>query len=57
MILGAQLYTVRNYIQNEKDFYKSLQKITETGYRTVQISSIGKDIRPERIREIRNNFV
>ncbi len=56
MILGAQLYTVRNYIQNEKDFYKSLQKITETGYRTVQISSIGKDIRPERIREICDEF-
>ncbi len=56
MIAGAQLYTVRNYIQNEKDFYYTLKNIAEIGYQTVQISAIGKEIRPERIREISDEF-
>lgn len=29
-----------------------MKRIAQTGYRTVQISAVGKDIRPERIREI-----
>ncbi|WMJ87510.1 sugar phosphate isomerase/epimerase family protein [Anaerocolumna sp. MB42-C2] len=52
MKLGAQLYTVRNYIQNEKDFYFTVTKIAEMGYTTVQISGIGKEISPTKIREI-----
>ncbi len=52
MKLGAQLYTVRNYIQNEKDFYFSVKKVAEMGYKTIQISGIGKDIPAERIKEI-----
>jgi sugar phosphate isomerase/epimerase len=47
---------VRNYLQNEKDFYFSLKSIAEIGYKTVQISGIGKDIRPERIKEICDEF-
>ena len=52
MKTGAQLYTVRAYTQNEKDFSCTIGKIAEMGYKTVQISGIGKDIRPERVREI-----
>ncbi len=52
MKTGAQLYTIRAYTQNEKDFARSMKRIAQTGYRTVQISAVGKDIRPERIREI-----
>lgn len=52
MKLGAQLYTVRNYIQNEKDLDFTLKKISEIGYRYVQISAIGKDIRPEKVKEL-----
>jgi sugar phosphate isomerase/epimerase len=51
MILGAQTYTVRTYMQNERDIRFSLQKIAEIGYKTVQISAIGK-IEPERLRAI-----
>lgn len=51
MIIGAQLYTVRNYIQTEKDIERTMKKIAEIGYTTVQISAIGK-ISPERLREI-----
>ncbi len=52
MKLGAQLYTVRNYIQNEKDFSFTVKKIADMGYKTVQISAIGKDIPAEKIKEI-----
>lgn len=51
MKTGAQLYTVRAYTQNEKDFACSMKKIAEIGYTTVQISAIGK-IAPQRVREI-----
>ena len=52
MKTGAQLYTIRTYTQNERDFERSMKRIAQIGYRTVQISAVGKDIRPERIREI-----
>lgn len=55
MILGAQTYTVKTYMQNERDIRFSLKKIAEIGYKTVQISSIGK-IEPERLREICNEL-
>lgn len=52
MKTGAQLYTIRAYTQNEKDFARSMKRIAQIGYKTVQISAVGKDIRPECIREI-----
>ena len=52
MKTGAQLYTVRAYTQNEKDFACTMKRIAEIGYKTVQLSAIGKDIPPARIREI-----
>ncbi len=51
MVLGAQLYTVRDYIQNEKDIPFTLKKIAEMGYTTIQVSGMGK-IKPEVLREI-----
>lgn len=41
MTLGAQLYTLRSYTQNEKDLAFCLKKVAEMGYTTVQISAIG----------------
>ncbi|MGN6711520.1 sugar phosphate isomerase/epimerase family protein [Anaerocolumna jejuensis] len=52
MELGAQLYTVRNYIQTEEDFERTINKIADIGYRYIQISGVGKGISPERLREI-----
>ena len=52
MRTGAQLYTVRAYTQNEKDFAFTIKKIADMGYKTVQKSAIGRDIKPERVREI-----
>ena len=38
MELGAQLYTVRDFGQNEKDIRRTLKKVAEIGYKEVQIS-------------------
>ncbi|OAX48298.1 hypothetical protein gpAD87_09020 [Paenibacillus sp. AD87] len=43
MILGAQLYTVRSFLQTEKDIKRTLQKIAEMGYTSIQVSAIGKN--------------
>lgn len=37
----AQLYTVRDYIQNPADIAKSLKKVRDIGYRAVQVSGMG----------------
>lgn len=52
MILGAQLFTLRDFTQNEKDLERTLKRVREIGYTTVQLSAVGNGIRPERIREI-----
>ncbi|MCL2815739.1 MAG: sugar phosphate isomerase/epimerase [Oscillospiraceae bacterium] len=49
--LGAQLYTVREYTQNEEDFAKTMEKIASIGYRYVQVSGIGGTISPEFIKK------
>ena len=36
MKTGAQLYTIKSYTQNVKDFACSMKKIAEMGYKTVQ---------------------
>lgn len=51
MILGAQSYTVRQYMQNDRDFDRSMGLISDIGYRAVQLSGVGA-ISPKRLREI-----
>jgi len=41
MILGAQLYTVRDFTQTENDFEETIRKVAAIGYKTVQVSGIG----------------
>ena len=52
MILGAQMYTVRAYTQTVKDFDFTLGEIAKIGYKTVQLSAIGKDITPKIAKEL-----
>lgn len=51
MTLGAQLFTLRDYTQTEKDLDFSLDKVKRMGYDTVQISAIGP-IAPQKVREL-----
>ena len=54
MKIGAQLYNIRAYAQNEKDFARSMKRIREAGFSVVQISGCGP-IAPEKLREICDN--
>jgi len=45
--LGAQLYTVRDFIKTPEDFDATLRKVADMGYRYVQISGIGEDVPAE----------
>lgn len=51
MKLGAQLYTLRDYIQNEKDLAFTLKEVRKMGYTEVQVSAIGP-IKPEIVKEL-----
>lgn len=52
MVLGTQMYTVRAYTQTVKDFDFTLGEIAKIGYKTVQLSAIGKDITPKIAKEL-----
>lgn len=41
MKVSAQLYTLRDFLQTPQDIARSLQKVREIGYRSVQVSGIG----------------
>lgn len=49
--IGAQCYTLRTYMQNETDIRRSLAKVAQIGYKTVQISGVAP-IDPHILREI-----
>lgn len=51
MQIGAQLYTLRTYAQNEKDLGRTLERVAGIGYRTVQISGVGP-VPPKRIKAL-----
>lgn len=51
MKLGAQLFTLRDYTKNEVDIERTLKKVAEIGYHSVQVSAVGP-IKPERLREL-----
>ena len=42
--IGAQMYTVRDSIQDLEGFVTSLQKLRAIGYRAVQVSGLGADV-------------
>lgn len=52
MQVGAQLYTVRTYTQNEKDLAFTLKQVAQMGYRTVQISAVGRNIPAKTIKKL-----
>ncbi len=39
--IGAQLYTVRDYTKTKEDFENTIAKLSEIGYKAVQLSGIG----------------
>jgi sugar phosphate isomerase/epimerase len=51
MLIGAQLYTIREFTQTVKNIDESFKKIAEIGYTCVQASGFGP-ISPEQLRDI-----
>ena len=51
MLVGAQLYTLRDYVQTEKDFARTMKKVADMGYTCVQISGAGP-LAPKTFRDI-----
>lgn len=49
MILGAQMYTVRNFTKTNEEFERTMERLAEIGYKYVQVSGIGKEVTPETI--------
>lgn len=41
MELGAQTFTVRDYMQTTWDFQEAMKRIAEIGYTCVQLSAVG----------------
>ncbi|HEY1683727.1 MAG TPA: sugar phosphate isomerase/epimerase [Tepidisphaeraceae bacterium] len=50
-VLGAQLYTLREFMKTPADIAKSLKKVRQMGYQTVQVSGIGP-IDPKELKKI-----
>ena len=51
MQIGAQLFTVRDYAQNEADLGRTLERVAEIGYKTVQLPAIGPSA-PARVKAL-----
>ena len=49
-VIGAQLYTVRNFLKTEADIRDSLRRVRDMGYEAVQCSALGP-IEPEALRQ------
>lgn len=52
--IGAQLYTVHDYIKTEEDFDASCKKIKDIGYKTVQVSGCPLEAKP--VKEILDKY-
>lgn len=53
--IGAQYYTIRNFLQTLEDFELSCKKVSQIGYKTVQLSGIG-DFSGEDIKKILDKY-
>ena len=51
MKIGAQLYTLRTYCQNETDLGRTLARVAAMGYEAVQLSALGP-IDPRRVKAL-----
>jgi len=50
--VAVQLYTLREFCKTESDLAVTLAKVKEIGYQAAQISGIGADIAPAKVRQI-----
>ena len=49
MIVGAQLYTLREWMTTEQQVVDTLQKVSDLGFTHVQLSGMSAPVKPERL--------
>ena len=54
--IGAQLYTVRDFCQTEKDLSETFAKLKDIGYQRVQISGVDESMPAKNIKAIADEF-
>ncbi len=47
LYLGAQLYTVRQKTKTSEDFLQTIEKLSNIGYRYMQVSGVGPEVTPD----------
>lgn len=56
MVVGAQLYTLRNHIETEEGVIDTFSRLQQMGCRYVQVSGMKAPISPKRLREIADQY-
>lgn len=49
--LGAQFYTLRDFTKTPSDFYRTMRRIADIGYKYVQISGVGPEVKADVIKK------
>ena len=53
--IGAQFFTIRNFCKTIEDFEESCKKVSEIGYKVVQLSGIG-DFKAEEVKAVLDKY-
>ena len=52
MVLGAQLYTVRDFAKTADDYARTIERVAKIGYKCVQVSGVGPEVTPQVIKKV-----
>ena len=56
LYLGAQLYTVRAKTGTKEDFIETVEKLAKIGYRYMQVSGVGPDVKADVIADVSEKY-
>lgn len=52
MVLGAQLYTVREFTKTADDYARTIERVAKIGYKCVQVSGVGAEVDAKVIKKV-----
>ena len=50
--IALELYTIRDFMKNESDFAKAMEKTRKAGYEAVELAGVSKDIPVKTVKKI-----